>query len=255
MGNDPSRLVDVAREIQARLRLRPGRGRGRDPPESGRLPADGPEPRLLLLVPLREAEGQGRHPALRRRRSTASSATSASPKAFSEELGIPVGGTTPDGAITLERTACIGMSDQAPAALVNDVRRHRALDATRRGEIVAELQGAHGPAAASSRSSATATTRHPLVRSMVQQQHPAAPARSSSREYAPRRGARARPLAMSAGRGDPRSQDGAPARPRRRRLPHRHEVGVRARGARRSASSSSATPTRASRARSRTACC
>ena len=42
-------------------------------------------------------------------------------KAFAEELGIRMGETTPDGAITLERTACIGMSDQAPAALVNEV--------------------------------------------------------------------------------------------------------------------------------------
>jgi len=42
-------------------------------------------------------------------------------KAFEEELGIAVGETTADGAITLERTACIGMSDQAPAAMVNDV--------------------------------------------------------------------------------------------------------------------------------------
>jgi len=41
--------------------------------------------------------------------------------AFKEELGIGFGETTPDGKITLERTACIGMSDQAPAALVNDV--------------------------------------------------------------------------------------------------------------------------------------
>ena len=38
-----------------------------------------------------------------------------------EELGIDFGETTPDGRITLERTPCIGMSDQAPAALVNDV--------------------------------------------------------------------------------------------------------------------------------------
>jgi len=42
-------------------------------------------------------------------------------KAFEEELGIGVGETTPDGKITLERTPCIGMCDQAPAALVNDV--------------------------------------------------------------------------------------------------------------------------------------
>ena len=40
--------------------------------------------------------------------------------AFEKELGISMGETTPDGAFTLEWTACIGMSDQAPAALAND---------------------------------------------------------------------------------------------------------------------------------------
>jgi len=41
-------------------------------------------------------------------------------KAFSEELGIGFGETTEDGAITLEYAPCIGMCDQAPAALIND---------------------------------------------------------------------------------------------------------------------------------------
>lgn len=40
--------------------------------------------------------------------------------AFEKALGIKMGGTTPDGAITLEWTPCIGVSDQAPAALIND---------------------------------------------------------------------------------------------------------------------------------------
>lgn len=42
-------------------------------------------------------------------------------QAFSEELGIGFGETTADGNITLEYTPCIGMCDQAPAALVNNV--------------------------------------------------------------------------------------------------------------------------------------
>ncbi len=41
-------------------------------------------------------------------------------QAFREELGIDFGESTPDGKFTLEWTACIGMCDQAPAALVND---------------------------------------------------------------------------------------------------------------------------------------
>ncbi|MBN2582345.1 MAG: NAD(P)H-dependent oxidoreductase subunit E, partial [Planctomycetes bacterium] len=40
--------------------------------------------------------------------------------ALKDELGIGFGETTADGAITLEHTPCIGMCDQAPAALVND---------------------------------------------------------------------------------------------------------------------------------------
>lgn len=40
---------------------------------------------------------------------------------FCDELGIEIGQTTPDGAFTLETTSCIGMCDQAPAALVNEV--------------------------------------------------------------------------------------------------------------------------------------
>ena len=42
-------------------------------------------------------------------------------EALSEELGIGFGETTPDGKISLEYTPCIGMCDQAPAALINDV--------------------------------------------------------------------------------------------------------------------------------------
>ncbi len=42
-------------------------------------------------------------------------------EAFRQELGIGFGETTPDGRISLEYAPCIGMCDQAPAALVNDV--------------------------------------------------------------------------------------------------------------------------------------
>jgi len=41
--------------------------------------------------------------------------------ALQSELGIGFGETTEDGLFSLEHTSCIGMSDQAPAALVNDV--------------------------------------------------------------------------------------------------------------------------------------
>lgn len=41
-------------------------------------------------------------------------------EALCKELGIGFGKTTDDGTITLEKTPCIGMSDQAPAMMVND---------------------------------------------------------------------------------------------------------------------------------------
>ena len=41
-------------------------------------------------------------------------------KVFSKELGIGIGGTSSDGNFSLEYTPCIGMSDQAPAALINE---------------------------------------------------------------------------------------------------------------------------------------
>jgi len=60
-------------------------------------------------------------------------------KVFQQELGIPMGGTTPDGRITLEWTPCIGMSDQAPAALVNGMVVTRlSTDSAR--SIVADLK-------------------------------------------------------------------------------------------------------------------
>lgn len=41
--------------------------------------------------------------------------------AFEEVLGIKMGQTSNDGAFSLEYTPCIGMCDQAPAAMVNDI--------------------------------------------------------------------------------------------------------------------------------------
>ncbi len=41
--------------------------------------------------------------------------------AFEAELGVKLGQTSADGAFSLEVTPCIGMCDQAPAAMINDV--------------------------------------------------------------------------------------------------------------------------------------
>ena len=58
--------------------------------------------------------------------------------AFAAELGIAPGQTTADG-ITLETTACIGLCDQAPAALINEVPVTE-LNSDRARQIVRELR-------------------------------------------------------------------------------------------------------------------
>jgi len=91
-----------------------------------------------------------------------------------QELGIRFGETTPDGNFTLEYTSCIGMSDQAPAALVNDVviprlgpgsarRRVRELksidlDAMNEGQLAGQIIRDYGDG----------NNAHDLVRSAVQ---------------------------------------------------------------------------------------
>lgn len=86
-------------------------------------------------------------------------------RAFEESLGIPFGATTPDGAITLEFTPCIGLSDQAPAALINEVPVTY-LSSDKAREIVAELRR-HGDPKRLVHRLGDGNNAHPLVRSMV----------------------------------------------------------------------------------------
>jgi [NiFe] hydrogenase diaphorase moiety large subunit len=86
-------------------------------------------------------------------------------RAFTEELGIRFGETTPDGKISLEHTPCIGMCDQAPAALVNDVVvTHLSSDRAR--EIVRVLRETGDPRRLVRRLG-DGNNAHPLVYSMV----------------------------------------------------------------------------------------
>ena len=86
-------------------------------------------------------------------------------KALVDELGIGMGETTADGAITLEQTPCIGMSDQAPAALVNEVVvTELSSDSAR--EIVRGLKK-HGDPNKLIRKLGDGNNAHPLVRAMV----------------------------------------------------------------------------------------
>ena len=65
---------------------------------------------------------------------------------LAEELGVGLGQTTPDGQISLENTSCIGMNDQAPAALVNDVVVTNLSEARAR-QMVRDLDQDSGPVA------------------------------------------------------------------------------------------------------------
>lgn len=65
--------------------------------------------------------------------------------AFEAELGIKIGETSADGAFSLEFTPCIGMCDQAPAAMINNVVATR-LTAARAGQIAQALKSGHPPA-------------------------------------------------------------------------------------------------------------
>jgi len=87
-------------------------------------------------------------------------------RAFEDELGIGMGETTPDGAITLERAACIGMCDQGPAALINGVVVNwLSSDDARR--IVRELRS-HGDPKRLVHRVGGGNNAHELIQSMVE---------------------------------------------------------------------------------------
>jgi [NiFe] hydrogenase diaphorase moiety large subunit len=85
--------------------------------------------------------------------------------AFADALGISFGQTTPDGKISLEYTPCIGMCDQAPAALLNDVPLTSLTSDTAR-EIVAKLKQGAAPHQLVERLG-DGNNAHDLVQSMV----------------------------------------------------------------------------------------
>jgi len=72
--------------------------------------------------------------------------------AFEEAVGTPFGSTTADRRIGLYTTSCIGMSDQEPAALINDVvftrltpaRVHDLVEGIKAGRAVKDLVGPLG---------------------------------------------------------------------------------------------------------------
>jgi len=86
-------------------------------------------------------------------------------KALREEFGIAFGETSSDGRVTLEYTPCIGMSDQAPAALVNSTVVTN-LDSDK-ARTLAQLIKADGPRASLVSRLGDGNNAHPLVHAMV----------------------------------------------------------------------------------------
>ncbi len=118
-GRDRSRLLDVARDVQ--------RSQGHISDEAMELMASGLNTSrvevesLVSFYAFLSREPKGRQVirlsdcvACRGRDGAKTEA------ALESALGIKLGDTTADGQFTLERTSCIGLCDQGPAALVNE---------------------------------------------------------------------------------------------------------------------------------------
>jgi len=84
---------------------------------------------------------------------------------FSEELEIEIGGTSADRRFTLEYTPCIGMSDQAPAALIGERVVTSLTPETARG-IATQLKLGMKPEKLDL-PLGEGNNRHPLIRSMI----------------------------------------------------------------------------------------
>jgi [NiFe] hydrogenase diaphorase moiety large subunit len=86
-------------------------------------------------------------------------------KAFEENLGTPIGSISQDG-IGFYRTACIGMSDQEPAALINN-KVFTNLTVEKVEQIVAGMKGGREVEHLLNLGYGDGNNSHPLIRSMV----------------------------------------------------------------------------------------
>ena len=157
------------------------------------------------------------------------------------DLGIEFGETTPDGKFSLEWANCLGMCDQGPAMLVNEQDLHpgHAREGPRHPARSAGRRSASTPMA-DAKGAPTMTIATTNGVSDVRRR--SSPAPGCARPWPGRRPTCSARIDASGLRG-----------PRRRRLPDQPEMGTGRRSPTATRSTSSATPTRASRARSRTA--
>ena len=120
VGNDPHRMLDICNAIQAELGCVPGEAMDRIASQTGCRRVD--IERVVTFYAFFSVEPKGRivirlsndvPDLMKGAREVAA--------ALEQALGIEMGQTTEDGLFTLEWTPCIGLSDQAPAALVGSV--------------------------------------------------------------------------------------------------------------------------------------
>ncbi|MDU8943737.1 NAD(P)H-dependent oxidoreductase subunit E [Ovoidimarina sediminis] len=120
VGNDPARMMDILLQTQARFRCIPRRAMDLIAEKTGlsRVAVEGvasfyaffsrePKGRITIRLCDDIIDRYAGMPAVA--------------QAFQTALGIGIGETTADGAFSLEYTPCIGLCDQAPAAMINDV--------------------------------------------------------------------------------------------------------------------------------------
>ena len=165
--------------------------------------------------------------------------------------------TTADGEFTLIEVECLGACDRAPVVMVNDDWHERLAP-----EQVAAVRRRPARRAAPRRSPAVICTWRRRGRAIAWRSNPSSPRTSASptptRSTSISRSARLRGAAQGAdaeAERHHRAGEGVgAARPRRRRLPDRAEVAVRPQGHAQAEVHLPATPTRASRARSRITC-
>ena len=220
VGNDPSRLVDVAREIQARFGCVSAEAIDGIHRDAGCLPADGPEPRLLLLLPLRGAEGESRHPVVRR--------PGRPPlRLRTRPEGLLRRARHPDrrddgGRRVLSRADGLHRDERPRSGRPRERdARHRPLDRQGSGDRRG-AEGAHVPR--TPREEARRREQRPPSRPVDgEEPHPAG--RPHRPHGAPSRGGHPEGRGHEPRRGDPRRQGGSPEGPRRCRLPDRHQVG------------------------------
>ena len=140
-GKDRGRLLDIARDVQEKLGCVDGKSVNRIAEELS-IPRVEVESLVSFYSFLySELKGQVRISLCNDVPDRMNGADRIAAE-LEEELGIQVGETTPDGRFSLQYASCIGQSDQAPAALVNDLVVPRLGPATARtGVQILEERG------------------------------------------------------------------------------------------------------------------